>query len=221
MTFFTKKEQLVIILLILVIVFIAVFSFLNKKILTNGDENLNNDVDVEDIITNLEEEDIHENQFIMIHISGQIYSPGIIELDSGSRLIDAVNLAGGLKKDADLDRINLAKRLLDEEKIYIPKIGEEDTPIEIPNQTIASNSGGVESKIDINICTKEELITLPGIGEVLAGRILDYREENLFKTIDDIKNVSGIGEKKYDSIKELITVKWRSEISGNKINGIN
>ena len=221
MTFFTKKEQLVIILLILVIVFIAVFSFLNRNFLTNGDENLNNDIDVEDIITNLEEEDIHENQSIMIHISGQIYSPGIIELNSGSRLIDAVNLAGGLKKDADLDRINLAKRLLDEEKIYIPKIGEEDTPIEIPNQTIASNSGGVESKIDINICTKEELITLPGIGEVLAGRILDYREENLFKTIDDIKNVSGIGEKKYDSIKELITVKWRSEISGNKINGIN
>ena len=207
MTFFTKKEQLVIILLILVIVFIAVFSFLNRNFLTNGDENLNNDIDVEDIITNLEEEDIHENQSIMIHISGQIYSPGIIELNSGSRLIDAVNLAGGLKKDADLDRINLAKRLLDEEKIYIPKIGEEDTPIEIPNQTIASNSGGVESKIDINICTKEELITLPGIGEVLAGRILDYREENLFNTIDDIKNVSGIGEKKYDSIKELITVK--------------
>ena len=208
MTFFTKKEQLVIILLILAIVFISVFSFLNKNFLANKDEDLNNDV--EDIIKNLEEDDeeeddeIHDNQTIMIHISGQIHSPGIVELASGSRLIDAVNLAGGLKKDADLDKINLAKKLSDEEKIYIPKIGEEDTPIEISNQTTNSSNGDAQSKININTCTKEELMTLPGIGEVLAGRILDYREQNLFKTIDDIKNVSGIGEKKFESIKQFI-----------------
>lgn len=221
MTFFTKKEQLVIILLILVIVFISILSFLNKNFLAKKDEDLNNDV--EDIIANLEEDDeeTHENQSIMIHISGQIHNPGIVELDSGSRLIDAVKLAGGLKKDADLDRINLAKKLLDEEKIYIPKIGEEDTPVEISSQITTSSNGDVRSKININTCTKEELMTLPGIGEVLAGRILDYREQNLFKTIDDIKNVSGIGEKKYDSIKELITVKWRSEGNGSKINRTN
>ena len=208
MTFFTKKEQIVIILLILVIVIISIFSLLNKNFLANKNEDLNKHMDIEDMIENLEEEEdiVHEGQSIMIHISGQIYNPGIIELESDSRVIDAVNLAGGLKKDADLDRINLAKKLLDEEKIYIPKIGE-DIPVEVSNEIAVSNSGETGYKIDINTCTKEQLMTLPGIGEVLAQRILDYREGNLFKTIDEIKNVSGIGEKKYESIKEFIIVR--------------
>ena len=148
---------------------------------------------------------IDENQDIMVHISGEVYKPGIIELSLGSRVIDAVNLAGGLKKDADLDKINLAKKLVDEEKIYIPKIGDENIPVEASKIDNFTDIG--DGKININTCTKEELISLPGIGEVLAGRILEYREGNQFNTIDDIKNVSGIGDKKFESIRELITVK--------------
>ena len=205
MTYFTKKEQIIIISLILIVVIISVFNFVNSNFLTDKKDDINNEIDVEDLSIDLiEEEEIDENQIIMVHISGEVYKPGIVELNLGSRVIDAVNLAGGLKKDADLDKINLAKKLSDEEKIYIPKIGEEDIPIETSNDTITSNDN---SLININICTKEELMSLPGIGDVLAGRILDYREQNPFKTIDDIKNVSGIGEKRFESIKEFITVK--------------
>jgi competence protein ComEA len=205
MTYFTKKEQIIIISLILIVVIISVFNFVNSKFLTDEKDDINNEINVEDLSIDLiEEEGIDENQIIMVHISGEVYKPGIVELNLGSRVIDAVNLAGGLKKDADLDKINLAKKLSDEEKIYIPKIGEEDITIETSNDTITSNDN---SLININICTKEELMSLPGIGDVLAGKILDYREQSPFKTIDDIKNVSGIGEKRFESIKEFITVK--------------
>ena len=215
MVYFTKKEQIVIIILILAIVLISIFSFLNKNILSNEKCEENNEVDAEDLFTELEEkteleereEEIDENQVIMVHISGEVYKPGIVELESGSRVIDAVNLAGGLKKDADLDRINLAKKLSDEEKIYVPKIGEEDTPIEISTDVNSGNNDSAKKLIDINTCTKDELMSLSGIGDVLADRILEYRETSFFKTIDDIKNVSGIGEKKFESIKEFITVK--------------
>lgn len=207
MRFFTKKDQLIILSLILVIIFISTFNLFNKKVLQARKDDLDDDIDIEDMLEELEEDDeTQETGPIMIHISGQVHNPGIIELELGSRVIDAVNLAGGLKKDADLDRMNLAKKLIDEEKIYIPAIGEEDIPIEVANLNSSDNSGNTQPKVNINTCTKEELIALPGIGEVTAGKILDYREENLFKIIDDIKNVSGIGEKKFEAIKELITV---------------
>ncbi len=205
MGYFTKKEQIVIILLIMVIVLISIFNFVNKNILTGKKDDIEDEINIEDLdIDSSEEEEIDEEQVIMVHISGEVYKPGVVELNLGSRVIDAVNLAGGLKKDADSDKINLAKKLVDEEKIYIPKIGEETQSIESSNDLGTSNNNGL---ININICTKEELMSLPGIGDALAGRILEYREQNSFKTIEDIKNVSGIGEKRFESIKEFITVK--------------
>jgi len=191
--------------LILAIVIISCFSFLNKKYSFVKEETGDRDVDPEELFMELEDEsEPEDNGIIMVHISGQVHNPGLVELPYGSRVIDAVNLAGGLKKDADLDKMNLAKKLTDEEKIYIPKIGEEEIPI---GDFIDGQNNDSNSKININICSKEELMSLPGIGEVLAGRILEYREQNPFKTIDDIKNVSGIGEKKFESIKELITTR--------------
>ena len=141
----------------------------------------------------------------MVHISGAVHRPGVIELELGKRLIDAVEICGGLKDDADIDRINLAKKLADEEKVYIPRIGEE-----ISDDLSFSAEGNTESnsgKININTCSKAELLLLPGIGDVLADRIIEYREKTPFKRIEDIKNVSGIGEKKFESIKDMITVK--------------
>ena len=169
-------------------------------------ELLDDETLVEDYINGLnelDEENSEEPSEIMVHISGQVYNPGLVILEAGSRLIDAVELAGGLKKDADLDKINLAKKLSDEEKIYIPKIGEEY----IEEVYKSSNSSTTSGKININTCTKEELMSLPGIGEVLADRIMKYRSENKFQTIEDIKNVSGIGEKRFEDIKDLIIVK--------------
>lgn len=205
MSYFTKKEQILIIIIIIIIFIISGFNFINKNFLsTKNDHNENTD-GVEELFMKLEEEaeTNEDEQYIMVHVSGQVYNPGIVELKLGSRVIDAINLAGGLKKDADSDKINLARKLSDEEKIHIPKIGEEEISFEDSNLKQGNNEG----KININICTKEELMSLPGIGEVLAGRILEYREQTPFKTIEDIMNVSGIGNKKFESIKELIIVK--------------
>ncbi len=208
MWYFTKKEQVIVVLLIVVIVLISLFNFLNKNPLIGNKENSEYAIS-ENILMEMEEEEIDEDdEEIMVHISGEVYKPGIVVLKAGSRVIDAVNLAGGLKKDADLDKINLAKRLVDEEKIYIPKIGEDDIPIESSNVNSSTNNfDSPNGKVNINTCTKEELMTLPGIGEVLAQRIIEYRQGNPFRTIEDIMNVSGIGDKKFESIKDLITVK--------------
>lgn len=202
MLFFSKKEQIILVFFVVIVVSISLFNFLNKE----KPELLDDETLVEDYINGLnelDEENSEEPSEIMVHISGQVYNPGLVILEAGSRLIDAVELAGGLKKDADLDKINLAKKLSDEEKIYIPKIGEEY----IEEVYKSSNSSTTSGKININTCTKEELMSLPGIGEVLADRIMKYRSENKFQTIEDIKNVSGIGEKRFEDIKDLIIVK--------------
>lgn len=214
MAYFTKKEQLVIIFLIILILAIALFGFINKSTrpspseLKDVDEllkELADNEEGEEFNENIEAKDIGKDDIIMIHISGQVYKPGLIELKAGSRVIDAVELAGGLKAEADLDRINLAKKLEDEEKIYISKIGEEALPLEVVGSSPVGHTVG--GKININNCSKEELMTLPGIGEVLAGRIIDYREANPFKSIEDIRNVSGIGEKRFEEIKDLIIIR--------------
>lgn len=205
---FTKREQIVILIIVFTIVLILGFKFFIRDIIeerSNTLEVVNSD-DTMGLENNEETSilDVQDN-IIMVHISGQVYNPGIVELEVGDRLIDAVKLAGGLKKDADIDRINLAKKLVDEEKIYIPKIGEEianDIAVEA-NLSYKEESG----KININTCSKEELIALPGIGEAIATKIIEYRSTVPFKSIEDIKNVSGIGDKKFEAIKELIIVK--------------
>lgn len=206
---FTKKEQIVILVVVFIIALTLTFKLLIDKMIKPSSMIMELNTmeyveEEEDEITFEEDEKLE----IMVHISGEVYKPGIIILESGKRLIDATELAGGLKKDADLDRINLAKKLSDEEKIYIPKIGEE-VDLEISNVSMESSSGGSNEsgKTNINTCSKEDLMRLPGIGEVIAGRIIDYRENNPFKSIDDIKSVSGIGDKKFEGIQELIIVK--------------
>ncbi|MBU5440005.1 helix-hairpin-helix domain-containing protein [Tissierella sp. MSJ-40] len=207
---FTKREQIVILLIVFIIISIAIFNFTPRNNMSL-ESNSKDSVEVISLDNEMDEEnqDIvidKTDEIIMVHISGEVYNPGIVELTLGSRVADAVDLAGGLKKHADLDRINLAKKLVDEEKIFIPKIGE-DINKEIDSEHYENSNSTVESKVNINTCTKEELMSLPGIGEVTASKIIEYRDNNIFRSIDDIKNVSGIGEKKFEGIKEMITVK--------------
>lgn len=199
MSFLSKREQISIILIIITVLVISLFNFIRKEFIDkdNGKEKL-----VEELIEEVEEDIKEEPEEIMVHISGQVYKPGLVKLEPGARVMDAVNAAGGLKKNADLDKINLAKKLVDEEKIYIPEIGEN-----IEGDLLDySTSADVGNKININTCTKEELLSLPGIGEVLAERIIEYREKTPFKKLEDLMNVSGIGEKKFESIKDMIVV---------------
>ena len=144
-----------------------------------------------------------ESEEIMVHISGAVNNPGILKLNSSKRVVDALDLAGGARDDADLDRVNLAARLHDEEKIYIPKVGE----VQENMTTLVSSplSSGPSSKININSADLSELTKIPGVGEKTAQKILDYRANNSFSSIEDIKNVPGIGDKKFESMKDYIS----------------
>lgn len=142
---------------------------------------------------------------IKVYITGQVRHPGVIEIEEGSRLIDAIELAGGMLDEADKDRINLALKVQDEGMYIIPKIGEEieEGFIQNGDTTSADNT-----KVNINKASAEELQTLHGIGPAKAKAIIDYREnQGLFKDIEDIKKVSGIGEKTFEQIQDSITVK--------------
>lgn len=209
MDYFTKRERIVLLIVVFSIISVVVFKMGFKDFKKAEIEPLNfiSTINIED---NIDEQE--EITVIMVHISGQVYKPGIVEIDLGKRLIDAIKLAGGLKKEADLDRINLAKKLIDEEKIYIPKVGEElnSDIIELVVSNSSNNNANTSNssdKININKCSQADLESLPGIGAVLALRIIDYRNLNAFTTIEDLKQVSGIGDKKYEALKDLITVK--------------
>ena len=149
---------------------------------------------------------------IICDISGEVINPGVYTLPTDSRLIDLIDAAGGLSEYADINSINRARLLVDGEKVYIPKMGEESTIswIESINNNSAEPQTGANvssGKININTATSEELETLPNIGPVTAGKIIDYRTENGgFKSIEELKNVSGIGEKTFQKIQEKVTV---------------
>ena len=203
---FTKKELIVILIVVLISISFVGYKFIFTDLIQAKEEPLeiiSQSFEIQDQDTD-NKEIAEEDTTIMIHISGQVYYPGLIELESGSRVKDAVDLAGGLKKDADVDRINLAKKVIDEEKIYVPEKGQE-LDVDMSMEVSTSGSGSTSnSKINLNTCNKEQLMTLPGVGEVTATKIIDYRNTNKFKTIEDIMNVSGIGNKKFEAIKDLI-----------------
>lgn len=171
---------------------------------TNGSEGDVGDID-NDNGKDPEQEDSHRDQPIKIYMAGQVQNPGVIEVPEGCRLNEAVEMAGGFLAEADLLRVNLAIKVQDEGMYYIPKIGEEETP-EVASPMV----GGGESsdKVNINTADQSLLETLPRIGPVTAQNIISYREENgPFKDIEDIKNVSRIGEKTFEGLKDFITVR--------------
>ena len=179
---------------------------------TVSDENKNNDKKekIED-----EKENI-SNKEITVYVSGEVNKSGVVTLKEGDRLAVAVEKLGGTTKKADLNNINLAIRVKDEEHYIIPKIGEAkqenlkdvNNTKDIENAEIKNeNTEKDSSKININTATLEELDKLPGVGEAKANKIISHREENgQFKNIEDIKNVNGIGDKKFENMKELICV---------------
>jgi len=137
---------------------------------------------------------------ISVYVSGQVQNISVVELEDNGELkfIDAVNKAGGLTALADADAVNLAQKLSDGQHIRIP------TKEIFLQEQISAASGDL---ININTADAEKLSTLKGIGPALAQRIIDYREQNgAFKSIDEIKNVRGIGDKKFAAFKDKITV---------------
>ena len=158
----------------------------------------------------MEEEKNHEESIVIIHVAGAVKRPGIVKLKEGSRIEDAIKEAGGLLDNADISNINLAYVLEDGTKIKIPTIDEKSLTDSYIIEGIGEEDNNGEtkkSKININTATLTELETLDGIGPSLAERIIEYREKTgKFKTIEDIKNVTGIGDNKYESIKNNIKI---------------
>lgn len=151
------------------------------------------------------------NKKITVYISGEVSKPGIVTLNEGDRLATAVEKVGGTTKKADLNGVNMAIKVQDEMHYIIPKIGDvvkENTSQVTKNNNTNQNESAKTSQININIATIEELDTLPGVGEATANKIINYRSENgEFKSIEDIKSVNGIGDKKFEEMKDLICVK--------------
>ncbi len=209
-----KKIIISIILIILMIILITIY-------IINTNEKEEIDLNII-LLENSEEEnveitnEIHEEEKIAVHIIGEVKKEGIIYLEEGSRVADAIEKAGGETKEADLSKINLAYILQDGEKIYVPNKNDELTEYitkENGNNLISegnntsNNLKGENDKVNINTATLNELDSLPGIGPSTAQKIIDYREENgNFKTIEDLQNVKGIGDAKFEEIKDKIIV---------------
>ena len=138
---------------------------------------------------------------IMVDICGEVVNPMVVSLEEGSRVEDAIKAAGGVTDNADLTQINRAAFLVDGDKIIIPSINFEDGS---SSDGVSTNSIS-DGKININTAGSEELQNLDGVGPVTAEKIIEYRESNgMFKTIEDIKNVSGIGDKTFEKFKDDI-----------------
>ena len=153
--------------------------------------------EVEDTDASVKEDDVSDKdtEYIFVYVCGAVNLEGVYELPSGSRVYEAIEAAGGFREDADKSNVNQAEVLEDEERIYVPAVGEE-------TQEDSSKDG----KVNINKASKEELMTLPGVGESRAESIIQYREENgEFRSVEDIMQVSGIKEGLFEKIKDMIT----------------
>lgn len=217
--------------IVVYIIIISVIALIIYKVAIKKENLIENITDINTIETSeknetKEEEKVDITKKIMVYITGEVKNPGIYELEENSRIKDVIEKAGGLKETADITDINLATILQDEDKITIPSKEENKqekqnteniqsnkqskTTEKSKNTTsISTNTTGKNqnTKVNINTATQTELETLPGIGPSIASKIVSYRKENgKFKSIEEIKKVSGIGESKYANIKELIKV---------------
>ena len=168
----------------------------------NNNTNINNE--------QLENQEEENKETIVVHVSGAVNKEGIVELEENSRIADAIEKSGGLKDDANMNEVNLAYKLEDGMKIYIPSNKDQEVQEKSNiSSVIESNATNkkANSKVNINTAPQEELDSLPGIGPSTALKIINYRKEHgKFSKIEELKNVSGIGDSKFNQLKDLITV---------------
>lgn len=214
---FNNTQKVILIILIALICGIIAYA-----VMSNNSEYEEQDILEQNIIENKIENKIEDNienekRKIVIHITGQVKNPGLVYLDEGARIADAIKEAGGSTKDAALDKVNLAYVLEDGQKIYIPNKNEKISEIQyiitdsgenvLKDTGKESNVKGGIKKVNINSANQEELETLPGVGPALAVRIIEYRNSNgKFEKVEDVQNVKGIGDSKFTNIKEYICI---------------
>lgn len=190
------------------IAFGAIFYFLDdSKSSGNNVENIIPPAITEEKDIEQQQKQIQEPESVIVDVKGQVKMPGVYTSTQGERVIDVINRAGGLTENADESQVNFAEHVQDAMVIYIPAMGEEGM---VPAVTtgITNTGGDSQGKINLNKADENELQNLPGIGPSKATAILEYRETNgPFKSVEDLKNISGIGDKTFDKLKDLITVK--------------
>ena len=206
---FLSKKQKIILGAITIVMLIFIGYYILKK--TDSTNYIELETISEDSIVEDNKEEIIDEE-IIIHITGEVENEGIIKIKKDARIADVIDEAGGVTNEADLSKINLAYSVKDGQKIYIPNINDKENEGEYITEEAGDEvivEGEVKtSKVNINTAKQTELETLTGIGPSIALKIINYREENgEFKTIEDIKNVPGIGDAKFENIKENICVK--------------
>jgi competence protein ComEA len=150
---------------------------------------------------------------VAVHVAGKVRRPGLVRLPAGSRVHDAIRAAGGVAPGADLDAVNLARKLTDGEQIRVPAPGDPPLPPAPATPTSPGSPGAPgdpavtpAAPLDLNTATLEQLDTLPGVGEVTAGRIIAYRAAHPFTAVDELLEVPGIGQRRFEQLKDLVTV---------------
>lgn len=147
---------------------------------------------------------------LFVHVGGAVAAPGLYELTEGSRLQAAIDAAGGFAEGANTDALNLARTVADGEQIIVPVLAASESADSSSSSNVAAAAGSgatASDKVNINTATSEQLQTLKGVGPSMAQKIIDDRTANgPYKTIEDVKRVSGIGDKKYAAISASICV---------------
>lgn len=206
-----KKQKIIIIGILLFILFIIIYYFYSRYQGLEMDS-ADFEQEIEEGKSEITKEEGKE-ETVIIHISGAVVKEGIIQIKQGARISDVIEEAGGLQENASLKNVNLAYMVEDGQKIYIPTKEEEEQAeqeysiVQEGNPISDVKQEGGNKQVNLNKATQTELEELPGIGSSTALKIIQYREENgKFRSIEDIKNVNGIGEAKFNNIKEYITV---------------
>ncbi len=189
---------------IIIIIFCGILGFNihdnNKEYVIVESNSDNSSLNDDELLLETDNIETKNEDFVTVYISGEVTNPQVLKIENGKRLVDAVECCGGLTNEADSNAINLALILKEENHYIIPAIGEKIN-INAPNL----DANNITFTIDINSATVTDLKTLPGVGDVLAQRIIDKREElGKFSAIEQLMDVSGIGEKKYNDIKDKI-----------------
>ena len=220
MEILNKKQKTILIIIVGIILLFIVYYIINKA---NNSKYINletemteetdkySDNNIEDI-KDYDETNEENSTEIVIHVTGAVKKQGIVKVKNGDRISDVIDAAGGITKKADLSKINLAYLVEDGQKIYVPSIDDKDTVVTVKDNAgdnvIESENSSSSGKVNINTATQTEFETLNGIGTSTALKIINYRDANgKFKKIEDIKNVPGIGDAKFENIKEYISVK--------------
>lgn len=218
-----KNKKIIGLVIITIIIFI-VSIFLYKQKSSNAfkeeymteifEEESNDNMEYTETLeedTSIINEDSIDRNKIIVEIKGEVAKPDVYQLEEGSIIKDLIDMAGGVTEEADLSRINRAEELLNHELIIIGNINDETESSVVQNNSTYSSNGNNSDKgstlININTADLEQLKEITGIGNIKAQSIIDYREANGgFKSLEELKNVDGIGDKTFEKIKEQITL---------------